>query len=150
MTRTKIQDEREVCRWFEEGRTYAWMVEEYERRYDLQVGASMFGNFRRRRGIARRIARDDDLIPWLVKREHRWAYPVQMLRALARQREGRPLRDVEARKLTSWLDTRRRERTVVDYAPDSEEGFRYVPRLPSDEDVIRRPDRKTTARRASD
>lgn len=138
-----------MIRWHEEGRTYAWMVE-YARKYNLVVGASMFSNFRTRRGLTRRITRDDDLIPWLVTREHRWAYPLQMLRALARQREGKALRPVEARKLASWLGTLNRQRTVVEYVPEAHDGFRYVPRRPSDDDVIRRPNRKTTTRRAAD
>ena len=29
MPASKIQDEHEVIRWIEEGRTYGWMVEEY-------------------------------------------------------------------------------------------------------------------------
>lgn len=63
MGRRKIQDESEVIRWFEEGRTYQWMIEEYRRKYDIETVVSMWGNFRRRRGLDRRIVRDDDLIP---------------------------------------------------------------------------------------
>lgn len=41
----KIVDEGEVIRWFEEGRTYKWMTEEYLRKYNLEVAPSIWGNF---------------------------------------------------------------------------------------------------------
>lgn len=146
---SKIQDEREIIRWFDEGRTYAWMVQEYRRKYDLVVVGSMFGNFRRRRGLDRRITRDDDLIPWAVLEEHRWDYAVAMLRVEARRRAGRPLRDSDHPRLTAWLAGLRERGEVVAYDP--EVGFTYVPRRPAiDEDLIREPDRRTTTRPNAD
>lgn len=50
MAGRKIQDEGEVIRWFEEGRTYAWMAEQYRKKYHIDTVPSMWGNFRRRRG----------------------------------------------------------------------------------------------------
>lgn len=60
---SNIQDEAEVVRWFEEGRTYRWMTEEYERKYNLVVSPSLWGDFRRRKDLPRRIDRDDELRP---------------------------------------------------------------------------------------
>jgi hypothetical protein len=150
MPASKIVDEQEVRRWFAEGRTYAWMVAEYQRKYQLIVVGSMFGNFRRRRGLERRIVRDDELIPWHVLEQHRHAYPVQMLRAEARRRSGRPLREADQKRLPAWLDRLRREDLVVHYDAASEDGFSLVPRLPADDDIIRRPPSKTTLRPAAD
>jgi hypothetical protein len=148
---SKIVNEQEVIRWYEEGRTYQWMVEEYERRYALRVVPSTFGNFRRRRGLERRITRNDDLIPWHVKHEHRWAYPLQMLRAEARRRAGRGVRDDDMSRLEPWLDKLRQSGAVVHYEPETEQGFFYVPRRPGvDVDLIREPELKTTLRRAAD
>lgn len=147
----KIQDEQEVIRWFEEGRTYAWMVEEYRRKYNIETVPSMWGNFRRRRGLDRRIARDDELIPWEVKREHRWDYPILMLRKEARRRSGLPMSEADLDALEAWKRGMDRDGTVVHYEPETEEGWFYVPRRPGvDVDLIRRPERKTTQRRHSD
>ncbi|MFI6286377.1 hypothetical protein ACIBCM_16705 [Streptomyces sp. NPDC051018] len=150
MGRSKIQDEGEVIRWFQEGRTYAWMVEEYRRKYNIETVPSMWGNFRQRRGLDRRITRDDDLIPWFVKEEHRWLYPLAMLRVEARRRDGRTLTENDRSRLTSWREMLTAQNTVVHYDPDTEEGFFYVPRRADDVDLIRRPERKTTPRRRAD
>ncbi|GGS29443.1 hypothetical protein Snoj_25820 [Streptomyces nojiriensis] len=150
MGRRKIQDESEVIRWFEEGRTYQWMIEEYQRKYNIETVVSMWGNFRRRRGLDRRIVRDDDLIPWFVKEEHRWAYPLAMLRAEGRRRAGKEPTGRDESRLVSWLDMLKKNGSVVHYDPDTEEGFSYVPRQAGDNDIIRRPDTKTTPRPNAD
>lgn len=150
MPASKIVDETEVVRWFDEGKTYAWMVDEYKRKYNIETVPSLWGNFRRRRGLQRRTVRNDDLIPWFVKEEHRWSYPVQMLRVEARRREGFPLSEIEQTRLEAWLRGLERDNLVVHYDPDTKEGFFYIPREPSDRDIIREPKRKTTQRRAAD
>jgi len=148
---TKIVNEQEVIRWFEEGRTYQWMVEQYREKYGIDVVPSTFGNFRRRRGLQRRIQRNDELIPWYVRPEHRWTYPIMMLRAEARRRAGKELRPSEAERLEAWLRRLKEEDRVVHYDPETEEGFFYVPRRTGvDTDIIRKPARKTTLKRPAD
>src|SRR5690606_9521661 len=117
MPRSKGVNEQEVIRWAEEGKTDNWMAEEYERKYNIQTTPSMFGNFRLRRGLDRRIGRDDNLIPWEVKKEHRWHYPLAMLRVEARRREGRPLRESDAQRLASWKQMLAEQDLVVHYDP---------------------------------
>ncbi len=147
----KIQDEAEVTRWFSEGRTYEWMVQEYARKYHLEVVPSLFGNFRRRRGLPRRTVRDDALIPWAVKEEHRWAYPLAMLRAEGRLRAGSPVRQTDLDRLDGWKRGLTADDAVVHYDPDTEAGFFRVPRRAGvDLDLIREPSRATTSRPAAD
>lgn len=151
MAKTKIVDEGEVKRWIEEGKTYDWMVRKYKEKYNIETVPSMWSNFRRRRGLERRIFRDDDLIPWAVKREHRWRNQVAMLRAEARRRAGAEVSESSMRALRSWLESMEEGDIVVHYDPDTEEGFFYVPRRPgTDTDLIRKPDFKTTTRRNAD
>lgn len=150
MGASKIVDEQEVVRWFNEGRTYQWMCETYLEKYNIETVPSLWGNFRRRRGLTRRITRNDDLIPWFVKEEHRWAYPLAMLRVEGRRRAGRELRDVDEHRLESFLAKLAEENAVVHYDPDTEEGFFLVPRGAQDDDIIRRPAQKTTMRPAAD
>ncbi|MFG3421255.1 hypothetical protein ACIBTZ_13125 [Micromonospora sp. NPDC049460] len=151
MPASKIQNEQEVLRWFEEGRSYQWMVEEYRRKYGIETVPSLWGNFRRRRGLQRRTTRDDDLIPWLLKDEHRWLFPIRMLRTEARRRAGKQLREEDRVKLDAWLKRLARENIVLHYDPDTDEGWFYVPRRPGiDTDLIRVPERKTTTRPAAD
>ncbi|GAA2426677.1 hypothetical protein [Streptomyces macrosporus] len=150
MPKRKIVDEGEVIRWFEEGWTYQEMTDEYKRKYNIDTVLSLWGNFRQRKGLDRRIARDDDLIPWAMKREHRQLYPVMMLRLEARRRAGMAIDEDERKRLDSWKRKLAEENVVVHYDPDTEDGFAYVRREPTDGDLIRRPARKTTLRRNAD
>lgn len=151
MGSSKIQDEAEILRWFDEGRTYQWMQQEYLRKYNITTGLSMWSNFRRRRGLDRRIVRNDDLIPWEVREQHRWRHAIRMLRAVARKRQGKVLDVATAEALEPWLRGLASRDAVVHYDPDTDDGFHYVARRPGvDLDLIREPDRKTTARRNPD
>ena len=147
---SKIRDEAEAVRWIEEGRTYAWIVEAYLRKYDVETTLSMWSNFRRRRGLSRRIVRDDQLIPWSVDVAHRWAYPLMMLRFEARRRAGAPLGPEDARRLDSWRRDLTSRDAVVLYDAQTPDGFHLVPREAGDEDIIRRPTAGLSKRRRAD
>ncbi|WP_026923124.1 hypothetical protein [Glycomyces arizonensis] len=151
MPASKIVNEQEVIRWFEEGRTYQWMVTEYKRKYNIDTVPSLWGNFRRRRGLERRTLRDDTMLPWGMKDEHRWLFPAQMLRAEARRRAGKQLRPDEEKRIDNFINRLKRDGLVVHYDIDTKEGFFYVPaREGIDTDLIREPERKTTTRPRAD
>jgi len=151
MAAPKIQNADEVKRWFEEGKTYAWMVDEYARKYRLEVTQSMFSNFRYRHGLKRRTARDDELIPWEVKEEHRWGYPLAMLRVEGRRRAGFALRTSDAERLESFKTRLYHDQLVIHYEPRTGQGWWLVPRREGvDLDLIREPPIKTTRRRNPD
>lgn len=138
-------------RWFNEGVTYEEMQQRYRDKYNIETTLSMWGNFRRRKGLPRRITRDDDLIPWMVKPQHRHSYPILMLRKEARRRSGAPVTEEQSREIDGWLRNLKEDGAVVHYDPDTEQGWFYVKRRPDiDTDIIRRPVRKTTPRRAAD
>ncbi|MGW4158686.1 hypothetical protein [Streptomyces sp. NPDC004788] len=149
MAKKKIQNDQEVITWFKEGRSYAWMTEEYKRKYNIDMSASAWGNFRYRKGLDRRIARDDDLIPWAMEEEHRQQYPVIMLRAEARRRAGLELGEDKLKRLESWKAMLKDKDVVIHYEPKLD-GFYYVPREDGDGEFIRTPKRKTTKRRNAD
>ena len=148
---TKIVNHQEAVTWFEEGHTYQWMIDEYRRKYGVETGLSFWGSFRARYGLPRRIERDHDLIPWHIKEQHRWGYPVAMLRAEVRRRKGTALDEQTARKLKGFLERLERDNLVVEYCPDTEDGWSLVPRREGiDRDLIHEPERKTTVRRRQD
>src|SRR4051794_1579932 len=126
MAASKIQDKAEAIRWIEEGRTYAWIVEEYRRKYNIDTVRSTWSMFRRREGIPRRIVRDEDLMPWAVKKEHRPRSAAMMLRAEGRRRAGVQLSAEDTHQLDTWLGTLASENVVVGYFPDTDKGFHYV------------------------
>lgn len=146
----KIQDETEVVRWFEQGVTYEEMVERYREKYNIETTPSMWGNFRRRRGLDRRITRDDELIPWGVKPEHRHDYPILMLRKEARRRAGLPISAEDQHAIDAWIRGMKESDVVLHYEPETEDGWFYVPPRPGiDTDLIRKPE-KITGKRAAD
>jgi len=146
----KIQDEQEILRWFADGWTYEQMCDEYRRKYNIETVPSLFGNFRVRRGLPPRIVRDDELIPWAVREEHRWAYPLQMLRLEARHRAtGEPVRSVDRVRHENFMALLKADNVVVDYDPET--GFHLVPREPQDGDLpVRRPKASLATHRHTD
>jgi hypothetical protein len=143
MPATKIKDKAEVLRWFEEGRTYAWMVEKYRTKYNTETTEPMWAAFRRRNGLDRRNTRSDNLLPWKLREDHRHLYPAMMLRTEGRLRAGKPVAPDKAKKLASWKKSLEEDNLVVHYDPDTEEGFYYIPREEQDTDLIREPKEKT-------
>ncbi|MER8116261.1 hypothetical protein [Streptomyces sp. NPDC094031] len=139
MPAKKVQDETEVERWIDEGKTYAWIVEQYKQKYKIETSIPMWSAWRRRKQKKRRVTRDTDLIPWKVAPEHTLAYPLVMLRAEARKRAGEELVGRAGSKLESWKKMLEETGQVVYYDRDTEDGFFYVPREDSDADLIRRP-----------
>jgi hypothetical protein len=121
------------------------MIEQYLTKYNIQTTPSYWGMFRSREGIPRRIVRDDQLIPWHVLEQHRWTYPVMMLRKLARRRADAELSPDDQHALDVWLANLKKDDLVVHYDPETQEGFFYVSRRDGiDTDVIRKPERPTT------
>ncbi|WP_448612146.1 hypothetical protein [Geodermatophilus sp. URMC 60] len=146
----KILDEQEVIRWFREGLTYEEMSRRYREKYGIETVPSLWSNFRRRRGLPRRTVRDDHLIPWAIQPQHRGAHALQMLRLEARARAGEPVREIDAARHQNFMRRLADKGLVVAYEPDTAEGFRLVPRLPDDTDVVRRPQVGLTVKRRAD
>jgi hypothetical protein len=141
---SKVQDKQEAILWLEDGKTYQWIVDEYRRKYQIETTISMWAALRRRHGLNTRIVRDEALIPWAVKPEHRHAHAVSMLRAEARKRAGKTLTPLMAQMLETWLRGLKDDERVVHYDPSTAEGWSYVPRREGiDKDLIRVPVRKT-------
>lgn len=93
--------------------------------------------------------RHEDLLPWVVREEHRGKYAAKMLRAEGQRRAGTGLSGQWERKLEAWKKKLEQDDTVVHYEPDTEQGFWYVPRRYDtagnkiDADLIRDPKIKT-------
>lgn len=142
--RRKIVDMGEIKRWYDEGKTYRWMVEEYRRKYGIEITVSGLAQIRSRQGWERRCERYDDLLPWRVREEHLTGYAAVMLRAEARRRRGEAIHPQYADRLPGWLRHLEERNVVVHYEPDL--GWFYVPREVYDDDIIRRPERVQSKR----
>ena len=134
--------ELEVRGWYHQGKSYAWMVQEYQRKYDLRVSPTMFSYRRSVRGWERRRApRVDELFPWRVQEEHRWHRLLVLLRLEARSRRFGvdTMPDSDVRELAAFREQLKADDVVVRYDPQTEPGFSLVPREASDGDIVRRP-----------
>lgn len=138
MPASKIQDEQEVMRWMREGRTYEWMTREYLRKYHIETSPSLWGNFRARHGLPRRIERAD-LIPWTLRPEHVHRYAAAMLRWEARSRAGLSIPAVHEARHRNFIARLRASNRVIEYRPETEQGFHEVDARPG-EDLVRLPD----------
>lgn len=139
MPGSKIVDEQEVLRWFRDGWTAPEMIDYYRRVYNIETSPSMWGNFRKRHALPAKNVRDTTLIPWQVEERHRFKYPLELLRLEAQVRAGRVLSGEDAARHDSFLKRLQEKKEVVEYRPDTDEGFHYVPRQAQDTDIIRRP-----------
>ena len=140
--------ESTVRHWYDEGFTYAEMVKKALDEHHVQISPTAISNLARRRGWPRRSARDDELIPWAIKAEHQDRRQVVMLRLIARQRAGLPIREREESELKFFLTQIKSADAVVHYDPATEDGFFYVPRQEGDAEFIRPPKRGLTKRHA--
>ncbi|MCP3755748.1 hypothetical protein ACFRJ1_16950 [Streptomyces sp. NPDC056773] len=141
---SKVKNHDEAKRWLAEGKSYAWMVQKYQEKYETETTPSYWAVYKNRAGLPLRIARDNDLIPWKVEQPHRWAYDLVMLRFEARRRaveQGdtnlKPLSDYDETRLSSWKRGLAEANAVVYYDPTTEDGFFLVPREESDTDIVR-------------
>lgn len=139
--KTKLRDEAEFRRWWDEGREYKWIVQQYKQKYNEDTTPSMFSNWRAKLGLQARAARRNlSLIPWNVQDRHDFRREMKYLRLEARVRAGLDIGSRDAVLLKSWVDTLKRHNIVVHYEPDTEEGFFYVARrMGVDTDLIRVP-----------
>ena len=128
--------------------TQAQIVDAWERDGGMRVSRSTIAMAIKRADLeaAHPRPRYEDLLPWHVRDEHRNHIEARMLRLLGRQRNGLPIKDEEARWLKNWLESLQEANAVVTYDAETDEGFFWTNREPTDEDVIRRPSRRTMGR----
>jgi hypothetical protein len=122
-----LPPDSELKRMVQQGMTHAEIAAECERLTGHKVARSTVSAALSRAALTESTGhRYYDCIPWRVRPEHASEYAARMLRLLGRRRESFPLNDGEDRRLDSWLNMLERERCVVAYCPEHEDGFLYV------------------------
>ena len=117
----------ELGRWVHDGLTFAQITAEWARRTGQHVARGSVGGALIQvalRGPTR--PRFYDCIPWRLRPEHAGVYPAHMLRSLGIRRTGFPLHDGRRARLDGWLEMLERERVIVAYCPEHEDGLLYV------------------------
>ena len=142
--RVRVESEEEVVRWYTEGRAFRWMSEEHDRIYGRKPTVAAFQSIVRRRGLPPRSLRKNPLTPWEVRREHQRKWTHTMLRNENRRRNGLAVPEAALIELERWKMGLEKAGAVVDYRPDTEDGYFLVPRRDGvDTDLIRVPDEES-------
>lgn len=150
MSASKLINRDEFVRWYTGGKTYSWIIDKYQEKYGVEIGYGTISNWRHQHGLERRSVTDPTLIPWTVLPQHRISHLLNMLRAEARRRSGQEVAPGTLDKLLGWLAMLAKTGQVVEYRPDTDEGWFLVPRKSSDRDIIRQPKRPTRERGSRD
>jgi len=119
-------------KWVDEGLTHQQMVDRVMETEHVEVSKSAIAAALSRAGLTNRV-RYDKYIPWTpIRPDHARAYPLSMLRFLARRDHKLPLTAEQSDRLDSWLERLDRENAVVDYVYDDPDGFVYRRRKKGD------------------
>jgi len=137
---TRAPNKTQLKNYLAKGLTQEQIVEAWERDSNIRVSRSAIGMAIKRYELASSRPRPNymEMIPWTVRREHQMHWDARMLRLEARRRRGEALTDKEKRDLTQWRSRLDEADAVVVYEPDSNEGFFWVQRLSTDDDIVRR------------
>lgn len=121
------------------------MVDAWEEESGVRVTRSAIAMAMSRNGVkaSKPRPRYEDMLPWHVLDEHKYNSQARLLRLEGRRRKGGKLNERELQWLTTWKRELGVHNAVVIYDPDTEEGFHWVQRLASDDDLIRRPDQSS-------
>lgn len=120
------------------GMTRQQIVENVYDRTGHRVTVNAVSMACKRAGIPPRGRRYPEFLPWRVRAVHEGHYAQAMLRLAGRRQEGTPLSKDETARLDSWLAKLERYRAVVQYDPDSADGFTYEKREPGEFGIVRR------------
>ncbi|MEW1959810.1 hypothetical protein [Kineococcus sp. NPDC059986] len=142
----KVIPDQEVERLIKAGLNQGEIVDYLREKHHIQVTRKAISLWSRRRGMPRqRPATPVDIIPWKIEPQHRHKQILTLLRTEAKVRRGDPVPPRLASTYPRWREMLRTEGLVVDYKPESEEGFVYVPRRKSDGDALVRMPKDITA-----
>lgn len=136
-----VPDKTKMEAYLNAGLTQAQIVEQYEKDTGIRVSRAAIGMAINRYGLSSNNPRQryEDLLPWTLRPQHAMHTEARLLRLEGRRRRGLSLTEAELTWLNNWLQLMRDKNAVVTYNPDTEDGFYWVEREETDDDLIRRP-----------
>ena len=123
------------------GLTQKQMVDAWEKESGVRVSRSAIAMAMHRHGVeaAKPRPRYEDMLPWHVLDEHKYNAQARLLRLEGRRRKGGSLNSKELQWLTTWRRELEAHNAVVVYDPATDDGFHWVERAETDDDIVRRP-----------
>lgn len=123
-------------KYVERGLTHQQIADLITKETGVPIARSTVSAALSRAGLTDRV-RYDEVIPWKpIKAIHNRHYALAMLRLEARRQGGLTLTEEQTKRLESWKAKLEEENALVVYLPDTEDGFYYVKRKPSEKDSL--------------
>lgn len=142
----KVIPDNEVERLLRAGLNQGEVVDYLAEHHDIHVTRKAISLWSRRRGLPRqRPATPYEIIPWKIEPQHRFKQVAHMLRAAARAERGEEVPPRIKGTYEKWRQMLQENNYVVDYDPESEAGFSYRVRKPTDGDLLVRMPKTITA-----
>lgn len=142
MAEQRVPSKGELEKYLGRGMTQAEIAAAWRNDSGESVSRSAIGMAILRYGLqsSKPRPRYADLLPWVIKLEHRNLMDAKMLRAEARRRAGHELKGRYARDLELWKRRLKEVGAVIHYDADTVEGFHWVRPEEGDDDLIHYPD----------
>lgn len=119
-------------RYVERGMTHQQIADLITKETGIPIARSTISAALSRAGLTQRV-RYDEVIPWNpIKAIHNRHYALTMLRLEARRLASIPLTEEQEKRLAAWKEKLDSENAVVVYLPNTEDGFFYVKKKPSE------------------
>jgi hypothetical protein len=134
-----LPDKITLQHWIEdEGMTHQQIADRIFETTGERVGRSAVSVAAHRYGITKPGNRYKDYLPWRVSTYHIRAYPFRMLRLMGRRDTKGPesLNEQETAMLDGWLEMLDREKAVVGYDPEDDQGVHYISAKYKDHDGL--------------
>lgn len=123
-------------KYVERGLTHQQIADLITKETGVPVARSTISAALSRAGLTQRV-RYDSVIPWpKIKAVHNRHYALTQLRTKARMDAGLKVTEEQRKRFESWRDRLFEENAICVYLIDSEDGFYYVRRKPSDGDSL--------------
>lgn len=127
---TKVPDKTTLRRYLERGLTQQQIADQWEKDSGIRVARSAIALAIERYDLHSATTRPDysELLPWHIRKEHRFLTDPRMLRFESRRRNGMQLTERQAEQLARWKEELEEANAVVRYEWDTDEGWFLVSR----------------------
>jgi hypothetical protein len=126
----RVPNKTQLRRYLSRGLTQQEIVDEWEAASSHRVSRSAIAMAIERYGLKSAHPRPTypELLPWIIREDHRQHIDARMLRLEGRSRSGQKLSQHEQRWLDQWKHDLERAGAVVHYERDADEGFFWIAR----------------------
>jgi len=136
MSVRKLAADKQLIKWFDARMSHEEIIEANLALTGFLASRSSIDQAKARLGKTRRSLRHHQELPWKTEKPHKNDSIAQMLRLRSRRNQGEALSEKQLAKIASWERRLLDVGLVIIYEPNTEMGFHFVAREPSDGDSL--------------